>query len=93
MKLAIGPFAIACAILWSGCVFLVALANLFWPPYAVEFLKLLSSVYPGYSAEPTFGGLLNVTLYAVVDGGCGGLLLAWLYNLMAARCPHRDQTS
>ena len=68
MKLAIRPLVITCAIIWGGTVFLTALANLLWPPYGADFLKLLASIYPGYSAESTFGGMLNVTLYALVDG-------------------------
>jgi hypothetical protein len=86
MKLEIRPLMITCAILWGGAVFLTAFANLLWPPYGVEFLKLLASVYPGYSAASTFGGMLNVTLYAIVDGALGGLIVGWLYNLLVTKC-------
>ena len=48
MKLAIRPLMITCAIIWGGSVFLTALANPLWPPYAADFLKLLASIYPGY---------------------------------------------
>ena len=86
MKLALRPLVIACAVLWGGSVFLVALANLLWPPYAAEFLKLLASIYPGYGADSTFGGMLNVTLYALIDGAVGGLIFGWIYNLLVAKC-------
>lgn len=85
MKLAVRPFAITCAIVWGGVVFLTALANLLWPPYAAGFLELLASIYPGYTAESTFGGMLNVTLYALVDGAVGGLIFACLYNLLTKK--------
>jgi len=74
------------AILWGGSVFCVALANLLWPPYGARFLEVLASIYPGYGAESTFGSMLNVTLYALVDGAVGGLIVAGLYNLIVARC-------
>jgi hypothetical protein len=81
------------AILWGGSVFCVALANLLWPTYGARFLEVLASVYPGYSADATFGGMLNVTLYALVDGAVGGLIFAWLYNLVAGKCEckHKDK--
>ena len=37
------------------------------------------------AAEATFGSVLNVTLYALIDGAIGGLVFAWLYNLLVAR--------
>jgi hypothetical protein len=90
MKLAIRPFMVTCAALWGGAVLLCAFANLLWPPYAEHFLKMLASVYPGYTAESTFGGMVNVTLYALIDGALGGLIFAWLYNLLAGMCEHKE---
>jgi hypothetical protein len=90
MKLAIRPFMVTCAVIWGGSVLLCAVANLLWPPYAEGLLKLLASVYPGYTAESTFGGMLNVTLYALVDGALGGLVFAWLYNKLVGKCEHKD---
>ncbi len=80
MKLQVKAFAIACAILWGGCVFVVALANLFCNTYCHQFLELLSSWYPGYHASPTVAQLIIVTLYAICDGLIGGAIFAWLYN-------------
>jgi hypothetical protein len=92
MKLAIRPLAITCAIVWGGTVLVSSLANLFWPPYAKEFLQMLASIYPGYTGEPTFGGVLNVTLYALLDGAVGGLIIAWLYNLLVGKCGDKKET-
>jgi hypothetical protein len=93
MKLSVRAMTVTGAILWGGSVFCVALANLLWPPYGAGFLQLLASVYPGYAADTTFGGLMNVTLYALVDGAVGGLVFAGLYNLIAAKCDgkHKDK--
>ena len=47
---------------------------------------MLASVYPGYSSDATFGSMLNVSIYALVDGTLGGLIFAGLYNLLVAKC-------
>ena len=52
---------------------------------AGEFLELLASVYPGYSAERTFESVLIGTGYALVKGAVLGWGLAWLYNRLAQR--------
>ncbi|MFZ0301158.1 MAG: hypothetical protein WAL75_00675 [Terracidiphilus sp.] len=80
MKFQVKAFAIACAILWGGSVFFVALANLFCNSYCHQFLELLSSGYPGYRASPTVVQVVIVTLYAICDGLIGGAVFAWLYN-------------
>lgn len=91
MKLSMRAMTVTGAILWGGSVLCVAVANLLWPPYGAGFLQLLASVYPGYSADSTFGGLLNVTLYALVDGAVGGLIFAWLYNRLATKCEGKNK--
>ena len=80
------PKAVACAsaIVWSGGVFLVGLANLVWPKYGMQFLEVLASIYPGYHAEPSLGSVIVGAVYAAVDGAIGGLILAWLYNRCAS---------
>lgn len=91
MKLAIRPLVITCAIFWGGTALLCGVANLLWPPYAEGLLKLLASIYPGYGADGTFGSVLNVTLYALVDGAVGGLIFGWLYNMMVAKCGKKNK--
>jgi hypothetical protein len=60
----------------------LGIANLIWPGYAVGFLELMASIYPGY--EPAgFGSVIVGTLYGLVDGWIGGLIFAWLYNRFA----------
>ena len=57
MKLSIVGLAIASAILWGGAVLITGFANLIWPEYAVEFLEIIASIYPGYHAAGGFGRL------------------------------------
>jgi len=83
MKLNVLAFAVAAALLWSGAIFLVGIANLIWPSYGVFFLELVASVYPGYHAAPEFGSVIIGTLYGLVDGLIAGLIFGWLYNLLA----------
>lgn len=75
--------AIAVALLSGGCIFFFGIINLAAPSYGMEFLKLASSIYPGFHASRTFADVLVGTGYAIVDGAIGGFLLAWLYNLFA----------
>jgi hypothetical protein len=84
VKLDIKALTWAAAIVWGLCFLLVGAANLLWPPYGAAFLELMRSVYPGYKATASFGNVIVGTLYAVVDGGIGGAVFAWLYNACAA---------
>ncbi len=81
MKLSLRAMAIAIGLLCGGCIFFFGIVNLAAPSYGMEFLKLASSVYPGFHASRTFADVLVGTGYAIVDGAIGGFLLAWLYNL------------
>ena len=83
MKLSIKSIALSAAILWGGSVLLVGLANLAAPDYGRAFLELCASIYPGYHADRTFLAVLVGTLYALVDGGVGGALFAWIHNQFA----------
>jgi hypothetical protein len=82
MKLDVKALALASAIVWGACVFLVALVNLFCGSYGQHFLEFLSSFYIGYHATRSIPELILVTVYAFLDGLIGGAVLAWLYNRM-----------
>ena len=82
MKLDSKALAITLAVLWGGCVFLVALLNTVWPSYGRTFLDLASSIYPGFHP----GGLVAAVvgaLYAALDGAVLGVLVGWIYNKMS----------
>jgi hypothetical protein len=66
---------------------LVGLINLADPSYGGEFLRMMSSVYPGADTARTIGRVLLGTVYGFVDGAIAGWLFAWLYRLFAN--PHR----
>ncbi|MBI4004058.1 MAG: hypothetical protein HY353_03470 [Candidatus Omnitrophica bacterium] len=68
------------AALWAGSFLLVGLVNLSAPTYGLEFLELMASLYPGYTADRTLESVLVGTGYALVDGAIGGWLFGWLYN-------------
>ncbi len=87
MLLNIKALTIMGAIVVGGSFFLVGLLNLIFPAYGVAFLELGASVYPGYRGPAGFGGLIVVTLYAVVDGAVCGAIVAWLYNFFAKGRP------
>jgi hypothetical protein len=81
MKLSIKGMTIAIALLCGGCVFVFGVMNLVSQSYGMEFLRVISSIYPGFKASRTFVDVLVGTGYGIVDGAIGGFLLAWLYNL------------
>jgi len=80
MKLSLKPFTLTGAILWGGSVSLCAILNAIWPPYAQEFLQVVSSIYPGYKVTQTIGSIAVATLYAALDGGIAAFIFAWIYN-------------
>ena len=85
MKLAIRPLALTCAIVWGATALLAGVANMLWPPYADGMLQVLASIYPGYAADSTVGSVMNLTLYALIDGAVCGFVFAWLYNLLLGK--------
>jgi hypothetical protein len=56
----------------------VGLLNAVFSPYGGEFLRLMSSVYPGSRAGLV--GVLVGTIWGILDGAVAGFLFAWLYN-------------
>jgi hypothetical protein len=88
MKLSVKGTALAAAIMWGMlAMFLTGIANMIWPGYGQEFLRVMASVYPGYHATPSFGQIIVGTLYGLVDGGAGGALFAWVHNWCAVTPP------
>ncbi len=85
MHLSVKALGITGALLWGGAILVLGIANLAISSYAAEFLKVVSSIYPGYHATRTIGDVIVGTCYALVDGGVGGLVFAWVYNQVVAR--------
>jgi hypothetical protein len=80
VRLNVWAVAFALGILCFAAVLIVGVANLAWPCYGSELLRLLASIYPGYKAAGSMGDLIIGTLYSLLDGALFGLLFAWLYN-------------
>ncbi len=53
MKLDTKAFTLTVAIVWGGAVLMAGITNLIWNGYAVAFLALVASIYPGYDGLPT----------------------------------------
>lgn len=84
MKLSIKAMTLTFGLFWGGGFLVLALMNLAAPNYGKAVLELCSSVYPGYHVAQTAANVVVGTLYAVLDGGVGGCVFAWLYNRFAA---------
>ncbi len=85
MRLSVKAISIVSALLWGGGILFVGLIHLASPSYGASFLDGISSIYPGFHGARNFGDALVGTAYALIDGGVGGFIFAWLYNLMAAK--------
>ncbi len=85
MQLSTTALALCFATVWGGAMLLVGVLNLVRPPYGAEFLIVIGSVYPGIHGAGTLSEVLLGTVYGIIDGGIGGFLIAWLYNLFARR--------
>ena len=54
-----------------------------YPSYGGEFLRLMSSVYPGADTTATMGRVLLGGLYGLAGGAVTGWLFALLYRTVA----------
>ena len=93
MKLNTRAAALTFGLIWGGSVMAVAVTNIFRPQYGKRFLRMIASIYPGFHAEGTAKDALVGTAYAVADGAVGGVIVAALYNRLAAEEPRRRPTS
>ena len=85
MQLSVKALALAVSILWGGAILFIGLVSLFSSGYADEFLRIVSSLYPGFHHSGSLGDLLVGTVFGLIDGAIGGVLIAWLYNFFAKR--------
>ena len=85
MRLSMKALAVVSAILWGGGILIVGLIHLAAPSYGADFLREMSSVYPGFHAARSLRDVLTGTLYGLVDGAIASVLFGWLYNAFAGR--------
>ncbi len=83
MKLSVKALAITSGLVWGGAMLTCGLVNLAARPYGKRFLKLMSSVYPGFHNSRTLGDVLVGAGYGFIDGALGGVVVAALYNQFA----------
>lgn len=87
MRISIKALTLSTAILWGALMLLVGLVHMAVPSYGAEFLKAMSSVYPGLDTGPTLGRVLLGTIYGFVDGGAAGCILSLLYDSLCGTAP------
>ena len=90
MRLSSKAMALASGLLWGGCLLLVGLINLMYPSYGTDFLRGMSSIYPGFYHTRDFADVLMGTLYGLIDGAVAAWLFGWLYNAFAG---HSQQST
>ena len=83
MRVSLKAITLSSAILWGSAMLFVGLIHMADPSYGTDFLRIVSSVYPGADTAPTLGPVLLGTVYGFVDGGVAGLLFGLLYRAFA----------
>jgi hypothetical protein len=80
MKFSVKAIALSSAVLWGLAMLLVGLVHMAAPTYGGEFLRVMSSVYPGADTAPTVARVLLGTVYGLVDGAIAGGIFGLLYS-------------
>ena len=75
-------FGLALGIAFGVGMLLLGLFAL-WFNWGTEIVNLVGTVYIGYA--PTFGGSIIGGIWAFFDSFIGGVIIAWLYNLLQRR--------
>jgi len=84
MRLSPLAFGLAAGIMWGVHFVLVTVFNIAFGR-AQAWVDVLVDLYPGYS--PTVPGMLMGAGLGFLDALVFCAILAWLYNLIAGRCP------
>ncbi|MHC4619039.1 MAG: bacteriophage holin [Planctomycetota bacterium] len=82
MKLNVKAFGLTCGLVWG-----IGLFALTWWVIACEGstgeITFIGQVYRGYSISPV-GSLVGL-VWGLADGLVGGLIFAWVYNVLAGK--------
>ena len=73
------PLGVAVGILWAAYVFIVGLTAI--GGWGGGIVAALGTLYIGYG--PSFLGAIIGAIWAFVDGLVAGVIVAWLYNMLA----------
>jgi hypothetical protein len=82
MRFNVKAFALTCSLLWGFSVFFLTWWIMMLDGQHAD-PGMLGHIYRGFSITP-MGSVIGL-VYALVDGFIGGLIFAWLYNLLANR--------
>ena len=70
---------VAIGVLWAVYVFLLAIIAMF--DWGTDMVRVLASLYIGYEAS-IIGAIIGA-VWAFADGFIAGVVIAWIYNLVA----------
>ena len=88
MRSSTRDIALATGAMWGGCMLTIGLLNMVNRSYGRDFLRVMSSVYPGADTKPTIGRVLLGGAYGVVDGACAGLAFAGILRALSKTHVH-----
>ena len=82
MKLNVKAFGLSCGLIWGLGLFMLTWWVMAFDGATGE-ITMIGRLYRGYSITPV-GSLIGL-VWAFADGLIGGLIFAWLYNLLAGK--------
>jgi len=80
MRVSLKALALSSAVLWGLVMLMVGLVHIAVPSYGADFLRMMSSVYPGADTAPTLSRVLLGTAYGLIDGAIAGCIFGLLYG-------------
>jgi hypothetical protein len=83
MRVSLKAITLSSAILWGSAMLIVGLIHMASHGYGADFLRIMSSVYPGADTAPTLGRVLLGAVYGLVDGAVAGFVFGFLYRAFA----------
>ena len=84
MKLSIRAFALTCGLVWGLGLFFITWWIIAFDGQQPGITNFISQVYRGYELT-TIGSLIGLA-WGFCDGLVGGIIFAWIYNLLAGKC-------
>jgi hypothetical protein len=82
MKLNIKAFALTCSLIWGFGLFALTWWIMAFEGQSGE-VTIVGKIYRGFSITPV-GSLIGLG-WALADGFVGGLIFAWLYNVLSSK--------
>ncbi len=83
MKLNVLALGLACGLIWGLGLFIITWWIIAFDGQQPGETTFIGQIYRGYEIT-TMGSLLGL-LWGFFDGLVGGMIFAWLYNLLATR--------